>query len=65
MSQNVLILLGAIRLVSTYWLRDAIFDIQLYYTSFVVGWSVLVGTVGLLCLIAGLAQFIVKRRTVQ
>ena len=56
--------MGIVLLVSTYWLHGDAFDIQLYDTYFVVGWSVLIGTIGILCLLVGVIRTLINRANV-
>lgn len=46
---------------STYWLHGDAFDIQLYDTYFVAGWSVLIRIVGILCLLVGVVCMLTNR----
>lgn len=64
MQNNRLLLLGIVLLVSTYWLHTETFAIQLYDTYFVVSWSVLIGTIGILCLLVGVIRTLINRANV-
>lgn len=61
MRTNRLLSLGMALLISTYWLYGDAFDIQLYDTYFVVGWSFLIRTVGIFCLLIGVVRVLINR----